>query len=111
MPPTRTAAALLLLCTVSGVACSRRDATPRAPQRETAAPTPAPTPAPPVTPAPPAPDSFLVALTTSRGPVAVLVHRFWAPPCADRVYGLVRGGVFDNARFFPLIRWFVVLFR
>src|SRR5436190_12507098 len=61
MPPTRAAAAaLLLVCTVSPLACTRRDAPLREPQRETAVSTQ------PVA----APDSFLVALTTSRGPVA-----------------------------------------
>src|SRR5881396_2662500 len=83
MPPTRAAAAaLLLVCTVSTLACTRRDAPPREPQRETAVSTP------PVA----APDSFLVALTTSRGPVAVVVHRSWAPHGVDRLYALVHAG-------------------
>ena len=97
---------LLLACTVSALACGRRDATPRAPERETAA-------APSVSPAPPAlaaPDSFLVALTTSRGPVAVVVHRSWAPRGADRFYALVHGGFYDGARFFRVVRGFVAQF-
>src|SRR5438128_10778652 len=101
MPPTRAAAAaLLLVCTVSTLACTRRDAPPREPQRETAVSTP------PVA----APDSFLVALTTSRGPVAVVVHRSWAPHGAARLYALVHPGFYDGARFFRVVRGFVVQF-
>ena len=40
MSPTKAALALLFLCTVSALACSRRDATPRAPERETPGPAP-----------------------------------------------------------------------
>src|SRR5437667_5705213 len=100
MPLTRAPAALLLACTVSALACSRRDAPPRRPERETAAPPSAP----------PVPDSFLVALTTSRGPVSVVVHRSWAPRGADRFYALVHGGFYDGARFFRVVRGFVVQF-
>src|SRR3989449_1690079 len=101
MPLTRAAAAgLLLVSTIAALACTRRDAPPRAPQRETVAP-PAP---------PPTPDSFLVALTTSRGPVTVVVRRSWAPHGADRFYTLVRNGFFDGARFFRVVRGFVVQF-
>src|SRR5437870_11647366 len=101
MPPTRAApAALLLVCTVPPLACARRDAPPREPQRETAVSTP------PVA----APDSFLVALTTSRGPVAVVVHRSWAPHGVDRLYALVQAGFYDGARVFRVVRGFVVQF-
>src|SRR5947199_5305303 len=101
MPPTRAAvAALLLVCTVSTLACTRRDAPPREPQRETALSVP------PV----PAPASFLVGLTTSRGPVAVVVHRSWAPHGVDRLYALVHDGFYDGARFFRVVRGFVVQF-
>jgi len=110
MPPIRAAAAaLLLVCTVSTLACTPRDAPPREPQRETAVPAQSPPP-PPAPAAEAAPDSFLVALTTSRGPVAVLVHRSWAPHGADRFYALVRGGFYDGARFFRVVRGFVVQF-
>jgi peptidyl-prolyl cis-trans isomerase A (cyclophilin A) len=105
MPLTRAAALLLLVCTVSALACSRRDAPPREPQRETAAP-----PQPPAVPPPPAPDSFLVALTTSRGPLALVVRRSWAPQGADRFYALVHAGFYDGARFFRVVRGFVVQF-
>jgi len=69
MPPTRAAAAaLLVVCTVSTLACTRRDAPPVSRSVRRRCP-----------PARRGPDSFLVALTTSRGPVAVVVHRSWAP--------------------------------
>src|SRR5438445_10298181 len=101
MPPTRAAAAaLLLVCTVSTLACTRRDAPPREPQRETTVSTP------PVA----APDSFLVALATSRGPVAVVVHRSWAPHGVDRLYARVHAGFYDAARFFRVARGVVVQF-
>src|SRR2546422_5323030 len=101
LPPTRAAAAaLLLVCTVSTLACTRRDAPHREPQRETAVSTP------PVA----APDSFLVALTASRGTVAVVVPRSWAPHGVDRFYALVHGGFYDGARFFRVVRGFVVQF-
>ena len=102
MPLIRAAAAAFLLeCTVSTLACTRGDVPPREPQRETAVST---------SPAAAAPDSFLVALTTSRGPVAVVVHRSWAPHGVDRFYALVHGGFYDGARFFRVVRGFVVQF-
>ncbi len=102
MPPTRAAAAaLLLVCTVSTLACTRRDVPPREPPRDAAVSTP---------PAAAVPDSFLVALTTSRGPVAVVVHRSWAPHGVDRLYALVHAGFYDGARFFRVVRGFVVQF-
>ena len=102
MPPTRVAvAALLLVCTVSTLACTRRDVPPREPPRDAAVSTP---------PAAAVPDSFLVALTTSRGPVAVVVHRSWAPHGVDRLYALVHAGFYDGARFFRVVRGFVVQF-
>jgi len=78
-------------------ACKARDATPHTSQ--------------PATVAPPAvPDSFVVALTTSRGPVTVLVHKDWAPLGAERFYRLVQAGFFDGARFFRVVKGFVVQF-
>src|SRR5438034_7538470 len=99
MSLTRAAAAgFLLVSPIAALACTPRDAPPRAPQRETVAP-------------PPTPDSFLVALTTSRGPVTVVVRRSWAPHGADRFYALVHDGFYDGARFFRVVRGFVVQFE
>ena len=58
----------------------------------------------------PAPDSFLVALVTSRGPIVVIAHRGWAPRGVDRFYSLVRAGFFDDARFFRVVKGFVAQF-
>ena len=57
-----------------------------------------------------APDSFLVALATSRGRIVVAVHRDWAPRGSDRVYELVRAHFYDGARFFRVIPGFVAQF-
>ena len=54
-----------------------------------------------------APEIFNVRLETSKGDIVVEVHRDWAPHGADRFYNLVRGGYYDEARFFRVIegRW------
>jgi peptidyl-prolyl cis-trans isomerase A (cyclophilin A) len=57
-----------------------------------------------------APDSFLVALTTNRGPVTIVVHRAWAPCGAERWYQLIRARFYDQARFFRVIPRFVAQF-
>jgi peptidyl-prolyl cis-trans isomerase A (cyclophilin A) len=57
-----------------------------------------------------APDVFTVNLDTSKGPVAIEVHRDWAPIGADHFYSLVKTGFFNNARFFRVVRDFVVQF-
>jgi peptidyl-prolyl cis-trans isomerase A (cyclophilin A) len=57
-----------------------------------------------------APDVFNVSLDTSKGPVVVEVHRDWAPAGADHFYSLVKSGYFDGARFFRVVRNFVVQF-
>ena len=54
-----------------------------------------------------APDEFRVRMETSRGVIALEVHRDWAPHGVDRFYELVTSGYFDGARFFRVItgRW------
>ena len=58
----------------------------------------------------PAPDSFVVRFSTTKGDFDVKVHRDWAPAGADRVYGLVRHRYYDGARFFRAVPNFVVQF-
>src|SRR4051812_39306129 len=58
----------------------------------------------------PTPDSFKVAVQTSKGTFVVQVNRSWAPLGADRFYALVNDGFFDDARFFRAIPNFVVQF-
>jgi peptidyl-prolyl cis-trans isomerase A (cyclophilin A) len=57
-----------------------------------------------------APDLFKVNLDTSKGPVVLEIHRDWAPVGADHFYTLVKLGFYDQARFFRVIRNFVVQF-
>jgi len=50
-----------------------------------------------------APATFQAAFDTSKGRFVVDVHRDWAPIGADRFYNLVKGGFFDDVRFFRVI--------
>ena len=86
------AAACAALC-----ACSSPEP---APKKEAAAPAKKET----------APDVFTVNLDTSKGPVAIEVHRDWAPAGADQFYSLVKTGFYDGDRFFRVVRNFVVQF-
>jgi peptidyl-prolyl cis-trans isomerase A (cyclophilin A) len=55
-----------------------------------------------------APAIFRAVFTTSKGPITVEVHRDWAPNGVDRFYELVKGGFFDQNRFFRVVPNFVV---
>jgi len=57
-----------------------------------------------------APDKFRAKFTTSKGDFTVLVERAWAPLGADRFYGLVKNGYFDNVRFFRVVSNFMAQF-
>jgi peptidyl-prolyl cis-trans isomerase A (cyclophilin A) len=57
-----------------------------------------------------APDVFQVNLDTSKGPVILEVHRDWAPIGVDHFYTLVKTGFYNEARFFRVVRNFVVQF-
>jgi peptidyl-prolyl cis-trans isomerase A (cyclophilin A) len=58
----------------------------------------------------PVPAIFHVKLDTSKGLVDIEVHRDWAPKGADRFFQLVKSGFYDGARFFRVVRGFVVQF-
>jgi peptidyl-prolyl cis-trans isomerase A (cyclophilin A) len=54
-----------------------------------------------------APARYRVRLETSKGAIVIQVTRAWAPHGADRFYELVRGGYYNQARFFRVVagRW------
>src|SRR5487761_1074660 len=57
-----------------------------------------------------APTVYKAKFDTSKGTFVIEVHRDWAPNGADRFYNLVKSGFYDNARFFRVIRGFMVQF-
>ena len=58
----------------------------------------------------PAPDSFRVALSTSKGDVVVEVYKAWSPHGAERFYQLVSSAFFDEQRFFRVIPQYIAQF-
>jgi peptidyl-prolyl cis-trans isomerase A (cyclophilin A) len=54
-----------------------------------------------------APDTYKAKFETSKGTFVVTVHRAWAPLGADRFYNLVRGGFYDDCRFFRVMDGFI----
>jgi peptidyl-prolyl cis-trans isomerase A (cyclophilin A) len=50
-----------------------------------------------------APDFFKANFDTNKGTFVVEVHRAWAPLGADRFFNLVKGGFYDDCRFFRVI--------
>jgi peptidyl-prolyl cis-trans isomerase A (cyclophilin A) len=53
------------------------------------------------------PDVFQAVFDTSKGQVAVEVHRDWAPAGADHFYVLLKTGYYDGARFFRVTHNYV----
>jgi peptidyl-prolyl cis-trans isomerase A (cyclophilin A) len=58
----------------------------------------------------PVPAVYHVQLDTSKGLIDLEIHRDWAPRGADHFYELVHTGFFNDARFFRVVRDFVVQF-
>lgn len=56
------------------------------------------------------PERFRVSIETTSGRFIVEAHREWAPIGVDRFYNLVRGGFFDDSRFFRVRAGFIVQF-
>ena len=121
MPRTRFAIPLALVTAFAG--CRREEAKPAAPAATLSTPAPAPTASSP-TPAPTAlprlldpaqandraPDQFRVRFVTTKGTFVVEVRRAWAPRGADRFFGLVKAGYYDDVAFFRVIENFMVQF-
>jgi peptidyl-prolyl cis-trans isomerase A (cyclophilin A) len=55
-----------------------------------------------------APEVYRVNFETSKGNFVIEVNRSWAPFGADRFYELVQSGFYDEARFFRVLKGFVV---
>ena len=65
---------------------------------------------PPEVVAGPAPDSFRVAMATSKGDLVVEVYKAWSPHGADRFYQLVSERFFDDQRFFRVLPQYIAQF-
>jgi cyclophilin family peptidyl-prolyl cis-trans isomerase len=57
-----------------------------------------------------APDTVLVDIETTRGPITVMLRRAWAPHGVDRVHNLARAGYFDDSRFYRVIDGYIAQF-
>jgi cyclophilin family peptidyl-prolyl cis-trans isomerase len=57
-----------------------------------------------------APDTVLVDIETTRGPITVVLRRAWAPHGVDRAYNLARAGYFDDSRFYRVVEGFIAQF-
>jgi peptidyl-prolyl cis-trans isomerase A (cyclophilin A) len=57
-----------------------------------------------------APATYRARFDTSKGVFVIEVHRDWAPLAADRFYNLVKGGFYDDTRFFRVVEGFVAQF-
>ncbi len=55
-----------------------------------------------------APDTYKVKVVSSKGDFVLEVHRDWAPFGADRFFELVKSNFYDEARFFRVLKGFVV---
>jgi cyclophilin family peptidyl-prolyl cis-trans isomerase len=92
-------------------ACAEKAAPPPPPPAAATAASPSPLLSPdPAKLAAPAPDSFTVRFTTSRGPFDVKIHRDWAPIGADHLYYLVGAGFYDDVRFYRVMEGFMAQF-
>ncbi len=56
------------------------------------------------------PEVYRVRLETTKGDIVLEAHREWAPRGADQFYELVQNRFYDGARFFRVVRGFVVQF-
>jgi cyclophilin family peptidyl-prolyl cis-trans isomerase len=57
-----------------------------------------------------APDTAVVEIATTRGPIVVVLRRRWAPHGVDRVYNLARAGYFDDSRFYRVVDGYIAQF-
>ena len=56
------------------------------------------------------PNTYRARVTTSRGAFVIEVHRDWAPSAAERFYELIRADFYSQARFYRVVKGFVVQF-